>query len=105
MMLIDASRAGSLERGADARLRREVEDDLRPMSLEQRHEPVGAHVHVEERELLAVAPRLREVRDVSRGEVVDRDHAVSLGEQSVGEVRADEPGAPGHQDGASRAQP
>ncbi len=82
-----------------------MEHDLGTMPFEELLHAVGAHVHVEERELLAVVPALREVRDASGREVVDADDAVALGQQSIGEMRADEPGAPGHQDGRHDANP
>ena len=98
-MLTLASWTGSSSAGPYLRLCGEVEHHLGTIPFEQRREAVGAHVHVEERELLAVPPCLDEVGDPARREVVDRHHPVAFGEESLRQLRADEPGAPGHQDG------
>src|SRR6185436_1628867 len=79
-------------------LRSEVHHDLGMVPLEQRQEPLGADVHVEERELVAVAARLGEVGDPPGREIVDRDHAVALREEAIAQVGADEPGSPREQD-------
>src|SRR2546428_5185423 len=76
-----------------------MKHDLRPVSFEQGQQAFGAEVQVEERELLAVAARLGQIRDAAGRQVVDADHAVALGQQPIREMRADEPGAPGHQGG------
>ncbi len=60
------------------------------MTLEQRQQALGADVHVEERELRAVAARLGQVRDPAGGQVVHGHHPVALGQQAVAQVRSDE---------------
>ena len=94
-----------LQRGPNARLRAQVHDHVWAVTLEQRDQALGPDVHVEERELLAVAARFAEVRDAPRREVVHRDHPVLFGQQAVAEVRPDEPGAAGDQDRAQRGSP
>ncbi len=41
-----------------------------------------------------VAPEAVEIAKVAGGEVVQRHHRVTPGQQGLGQVRADEPGAP-----------
>src|SRR5439155_3993658 len=53
--------------------------------------------HRVEGELLAVAPRLGQVRDPAHTEGVHRDHLLALREEPVAEVRPDEAGPSGHQ--------
>jgi hypothetical protein len=61
------------------------------MPFEERADALVTDVHVVERELLAVAAGLPEVRDATGGEVINRHDAMALGQESVAEMRADEP--------------
>jgi hypothetical protein len=63
-----------------------VEDQLRPVPLEQRGEGVRSNVEVLEGELLAVGPGLAQVGDPARGQVVHRDHPPALGQEPVAQV-------------------
>src|SRR6266511_4775203 len=76
-----------------------MHDDLRLVPLEQLEEPVGTQVHVEERELRPIAPRFREVGDLTGGEVVHRQHTMALGQEPVRHMRADEAGSSGDEVG------
>ena len=99
MMFTLASWTGSVERGRTPACAARWNTTSGRWRSNSEREPLGAHVHVEERELLAVAAGLDEVRDLPRRQVVDGDDAMAFGEEALRELRADEPGAPGHQDG------
>src|SRR3954452_21248926 len=75
-----------------------MEHDLGSVPLEQRQQAGGAYVHIEERVRLAVRAGIAQVRDAAGRDGVDRDHAMVFGQEAIGQVRTDEPGAPGHQD-------
>ena len=59
-------------------------------------------VLVHERE--AIVPEVLDVLERARLEVVDADHPVALLDQVVAEMRAEEPGAAGHDRGSHAAQ-
>src|SRR5215204_1451538 len=89
---------GILHRTRDGGLRCQVHQDLGVMTFEQGEQALRTDVHVEERELVAVATRLGEVCDPSGRQIVDRDYPVALGKEAIAQVGADEPGSPGDQD-------
>ena len=82
-----------LDRPPHVDLRREMEDRVDLLLREEGVEAGGADVPPDEARLL------RDAAKVARGEVVEDDDPVALGEDGVDEVRADEPGAARHEDG------
>ena len=81
-----------LDDEADADRRREMEDDVALV-----HELVDdrrSEDRVDDEVVAGALPQVRDVAQVARGEVVERVDLPPVGEQQLGEVRADETGAP-----------
>ena len=59
------------------------------------HEQILGHVLLDE-SVIFVPGEVLDVREVPGDEIVDRDHAMTFREQPVGQMRAEKPGAAGH---------
>jgi hypothetical protein len=69
-----------------------VDDDVGTLEGHQRRELLGGGVEGVDREVAAERTRIGKVGQRSRREVVDHVDGVTLGQQSLDEVRTDEPG-------------
>jgi hypothetical protein len=81
---------GPLDGGADIRLRRQMEDDLRPKSGSELPEHLVADVELVQRDSVG------DVLAASAREVVDHVHLITSREQRIRDVRADEARAAGN---------
>ena len=80
----------------DIDLGRQVEDHLGPVLVEDRLQIGGDDIGFDEEEIRLIGQML-EVGGPPRGEIVQTDDGVSVGEQAVDQRRSDEPGSSGDQ--------
>jgi hypothetical protein len=81
-----------LDGATNAGLGRLVDNGLRALDPKQLVDPGRVEIH-----LVEAGVRLH-VLDVPGRQVVEDDHLVAVGQQPVGDMRADEAGAPGDED-------
>ena len=83
-----------------------MEDHLGPAPVDELDHRRGSDVELVEAQLVAgLGPRRLQVGQRAGGEVVDDVDPVAFGQQPVDEVRADEPGSPGHHHSHRRPLP